>query len=382
MNFKKISGWLHLWLGLICGIVIFIECLTGACLVFEQDIKAWYTTGPTPPISWQQGHELLKPSVFIAKAQALAADYHVHKVEYSKGKAVLVEVEKGKNDSAFYFDPYQGTTIAALQDNAGHKPHWDFFRFATDGHVRLWLPAKIGGVVTNYGTIGFIFLLISGIVLWWPRNRAGLKQRLSFRWKNTTRWKRKNYDLHNILGFYFMVFLLLLTLSGLRLGGMRWVDKSLYWITSGGKSVPARKILVSDTTRINSALPFNRGTDSFFVQMAAENPEWKIMDFYCPDPEKRAATMLCSVKFYQNRTYDFKDKRYVIDQYTFKILQRTLWQDKNVPDLIRMVNWDIHMGTIFDMPSKIIFFLTAITGATLPVSGFLVWLGRKKKKKS
>lgn len=380
MSFKKITGWLHLWLGLISGIIVFVECITGACLIFEQDIKSFYAKEKIPVVKEQQGVEMLKPSAFTSQMQSIAPGYTIHEVKYNAGKAVLVEVEKGKQELAFYFNPYLGTLIPSGQHIAEGRIK-DFFSFALDGHIHLWIPGKAGGVITNYGTIIFVFLMISGIFLWWPKNKAGLKQRLSFKWKNSTRWKRKNYDLHNILGFYFMIFLLLLALTGLRLGGMRWVDKSLYWLTSGGKTIPERSKIISDTTRMNSAISFNTGIDNLFIQMTAENPQWRIVDFHYPDPQEKTSVIYSSIKFYQDRTYDFTDKHMMVDQYSFKVLQTSLWQDKNIPDLIRLVNWDIHMGTIFDMPSKVVFFLTSLIGATLPVSGFLIWYGRKKKKK-
>jgi uncharacterized iron-regulated membrane protein len=32
-------------------------------------------------------------------------------------------------------------------------------------------------------------MLITGIVLWWPKNKAARKQRFSFKWKNIKSWK-------------------------------------------------------------------------------------------------------------------------------------------------------------------------------------------------
>lgn len=362
MNFKKVTGWLHLWLGLVSGIVVFVECITGACLIFEKDIKEWNTT---PVVKEQPGVALLPPSAFYMQ--------DMHELQYSKGRAVLVETEKDEVETTHYFNPYSGDPIPVPAAITRKK---DFFTFALDGHTTVWLPKKIGGVVTNYATVIFVILLISGIVLWWPKNKAGLKQRVRFQWKNTTKWKRKNYDLHNILGFYFAITLLLLALTGLRLGGMRWVDKSLYWITSGGKEVPVRKSLFSDTTA--TALPLAQGMDQLFKQVTEDKPDWRILAIHYP--EATAGVIRISAKHYQDRVYDFTDRHYAFDQYTFKLLDKNVWTNKHFPDLIRAVNWDIHMGTIFDMPSKILFFITALIGATLPISGVFIWYGRKKKK--
>jgi len=38
MTFKKISRWLHLWLGLASGLVVLIVSLTGAIYEFQPEI--------------------------------------------------------------------------------------------------------------------------------------------------------------------------------------------------------------------------------------------------------------------------------------------------------------------------------------------------------
>jgi uncharacterized iron-regulated membrane protein len=63
------------------------------------------------------------------------------------------------------------------------------------------LKQEWGTYVVGIPVIIFLIMLITGIVLWWPKNKAARKQRFRFQWKDTTQWKRKNYDLHNILGF-------------------------------------------------------------------------------------------------------------------------------------------------------------------------------------
>ena len=76
------------------------------------------------------------------------------------------------------------------------------------------LNTEWGTYVCGIPTLIFLFMLISGIILWWPKNKKARKQRLSFDWKKVKSWKRKNYDVHNVLGFYASLFLLLIAFSG------------------------------------------------------------------------------------------------------------------------------------------------------------------------
>jgi uncharacterized iron-regulated membrane protein len=76
-------------------------------------------------------------------------------------------------------------------------------------HWSFLLKQDWGTYVVGIPVIIFVIMLITGIVLWWPKNKAARKQRFAFKWKNIKSWKRKNYDLHNVLGFYASIFALI-----------------------------------------------------------------------------------------------------------------------------------------------------------------------------
>lgn len=68
-------------------------------------------------------------------------------------------------------------------------------------HWSLLLSGEIGEQIVGWSTLTFVIMLIGGLVLWWPKKRKkDIKGSLWFQWKSTTRWERKNYDLHNIPG--------------------------------------------------------------------------------------------------------------------------------------------------------------------------------------
>jgi uncharacterized iron-regulated membrane protein len=43
------------------------------------------------------------------------------------------------------------------------------------------------------------------------------------------------------------------------------------------------------------------------------------------------------------------------------------------------MNYDIHTGAILGLPGKILMFFASLICATLPVTGFVIWWGRRKK---
>jgi uncharacterized iron-regulated membrane protein len=46
------------------------------------------------------------------------------------------------------------------------------------------------------------------------------------------------------------------------------------------------------------------------------------------------------------------------------------------------MNYDIHVGAVLGLPGKIIAFCASLIAASLPITGFYIWWGRRKKKKA
>ena len=78
---------------------------------------------------------------------------------------------------------------------------------------------------------------------------------------------------------------------------------------------------------------------------------------------------------------------YHYDQYTGKELPATgsyagKFEDAPLADKIVRMNYDMHVGAILGLPGKILAFFASLIAASLPVTGFYIWLGRKKKRKA
>jgi uncharacterized iron-regulated membrane protein len=102
-----------------------------------------------------------------------------------------------------YVNPYTGKVLRVYDEKNG------FFNIVKMIHWSFLLKQDWGTYVVGIPVIIFVIMLITGIVLWWPKNKAARKQRFAFKWKNIKSWKRKNYDLHNVLGFYASIFALI-----------------------------------------------------------------------------------------------------------------------------------------------------------------------------
>ncbi|GAA0878846.1 PepSY-associated TM helix domain-containing protein [Algoriphagus jejuensis] len=372
MDLKKWIGKIHLWLGLSSGLVVFIVAVTGCIYAFQTEIKD--LTYSFLFVEQQKG-VVLPPSQISEIAQNAFPEGHLHAVLYPTRdrsvQAIFFSYGEGFDHYKIaYINPYTGEVLRLKDEYA------DFFRFILDGHFYLWLPIEIGQPVVATFTLIFLVMVISGLILWWPRKKKNLQQSLTVKW--SARWRRKNYDLHQVLGFYVMTFALIFAVTGL-VWGFIWFRDGLYAATTGGEKFVEYYAPVSDSTQFNpTSAP---ALDQVWVKMVAEYPQAEWIEVHPPEYEHGSIAANANP---DASTYWKTDYRY-FDQYTLEELPVDhVWgrfHEATFGDKLNRMNYDIHVGAIAGFPGKLLaFFLSAII-ASLPVTGFMIWWGRKYKGK-
>src|SRR5690606_19744690 len=249
---RKVNDWLHLWLGLASGIVVFIVSITGCLYAFESEIK-----DALEPWRFVEAQEkaYVPPSQLLDTAMAYMPGVKPTGLTYSdrEGAAAVGfgTMENGKRSfTAVFMNPYTGEFLQKQQSVGGDE--FDFFRFVIDGHRALWLPYEIGRPIVGIGTLIFLVLLITGLIMWWPKkwNRSNKDKSFKIKWSGSL--KRVNYDLHNVLGFYSLVLALVLGITGL-VWSFHWFEDGLYYLTSGGKEKPGHVHPHSDVSKASLA---------------------------------------------------------------------------------------------------------------------------------
>jgi uncharacterized iron-regulated membrane protein len=368
-NLKKRIGKIHLWLGLSSGIIVFIIAITGCLYAFQEEIQ---NITEEYRFVKEQNIAFLPPSKLALIAQNELPDKLLHAIKYNK-KNNAAEAEFFHYKPTYYFtvfvNPYNGKVLKTVNNEEG------FFPFILDGHFYLWLPHEIGQTVVASATLLFLVLLITGLILWYPKNKNATKQRFWFKWKKETKWKRKNYDLHNITGFYVLIIGIIFAITGL-VWGFQWFAYSYYKISGGEKSLLYEEPL----SKINSKTITNTNPlDQIWYQMQNEYPQAESIEIH--PPEKTTSPIAANANS-DKETYWKIDYRY-FDQYSLKEIRVShLWgkqKDDKIADNLLKMNYDIHTGAILGLPGKIFAFLFSLLIASLPISGFYIWWGRNKK---
>jgi uncharacterized iron-regulated membrane protein len=370
-KFKKRIRFLHLWLGLITGAIVFVVATTGCIYAFQQEIQ---NAAQDYRFVARQDAPMLPPSKFQAIAREALPGKLLHAIKYNTPDKAVEAIYYNYDPEYYYIaylDPYSGKVLAVINQDK------TFFRFILDGHFYLWLPHEPGQIVVATSSLIFLAMLVTGIILWWPKNKKAAKQRFWFRWKDGLKWKRKNYDLHNITGFYISVLALIFALTGL-VWGFQWFAFTYYTVAGGQKSLvyqdPGSEKGVAWATVANPL-------DKVWLKMQKDYPQAKSIEVHPPESD---STSIAANANPEDGTYWKIDYRYY-DQYSLEekkvshIYGRL--PDADTSDKLMRMNYDIHTGAILGLPGKILAFFISLLVATLPVTGVLVWIGRTKKAK-
>ncbi len=370
MTVRKIFGRIHLWLGLATGLVIFIVALTGAIYCFAPELQnATQRYRFVAPASTS----LLPPSQIKAIAAKQINNNKIERIFYGeKNKAVYVLIS-GNNGFGYavFINPYTGEVLKVKNLQK------DFFTVVLKLHRTLLIP--YGEEIIKWSTIIFLIMLLSGIVLWWPKNKAASKQRFSI--KRGTSTKRLNYDLHQVLGFYASWIALFSALTGLMFS-FDWFANKVYDATGAHHSIVQKKAPLSDTTAIwksSYSLPIDLAWSKLQPDL---KEKYVAVEFILPK-DKQAALLVRAKP--ENGTLYKMDFHY-FDQYTGKEIPGAYVWGKysdahTIADNIRRMNYDIHTGAILAWPGRIALFFAALIVASLPITGFFIWLRRNKKQK-
>ncbi|WP_445454725.1 PepSY-associated TM helix domain-containing protein [Flavobacterium sp. 25HG05S-40] len=369
-RFKKTIRNIHLWLGLASGLVVFIIAITGCLYAFQEEIQ---NLTQEYRFVEKQNSPFMAPSQLEQIARKEFPDKQLHAIKYN-GSEKSAEAIFYHYEPTYYYivylNPYSGKVLEKSNMEEG------FFRFILDGHFYLWLPDAIGQTVCASATLIFVLMLITGLILWYPKNKKAAKQRFWFRWKEGIQWKRKNYDLHNITGFYVMLIALIFAVTGL-VWGFQWFGYSYYTAIGGEKSL----IYVDPVSKKEAAIiAVHKPLDKVWMLMQKEYPNAESIEVH--PPETDTASIAANANL-DKGTYWKTDYRY-FDQYTLKEkeVNHIFGKLKNATtsDTLMRMNYDIHTGAILGLPGKIFAFLISLLIASLPITGFLIWYGRRNKK--
>lgn len=356
---------LHKWLSIPVGIIITIVCLTGAILVFQDEIQE--LSNPSHYFIKDIKGSPIPLEELIPKVNAQLDNNSVSGVQLSDDPArtYRMTLTEGFRVTAFV-NQYTGevTGIYKFQESPFYTI-MTLHRWLMDGS-RTW-----GKYTVGISTLIFVFILITGFIVWMPRrwNRSRFKVQLK---KGK---KRLFYDMHNVLGAYACLVLLICALTGM-VWSFEWYRNGVFKLFGaevtqsgghGGGNRGGRDGQKKEKKEINVA-----GWQTVFNSLKESNPGYE----YIRVQDGSAAVHLKSSV--TSRATD----QYKFDKRTGDITETILFKDQEKTTRIWAWVYSLHVGNYWGIWSKIFTCIFSLIGASLPITGYYMFFVKRKSKQA
>jgi uncharacterized iron-regulated membrane protein len=295
--FRKILFWCHLIVGVIAGIIVLIMSVTGVLLTYERQITYWADTRDYSIAPPSQGAQRLPAEMLLASAREKLTEAEITTLtmrsDVAAPAAIGFTVSGSPGARTNFFNPYTGEFLGE-----GSKKVRDFFHVMTDWH--RWLGAHgenraTARAITGACNLGFLFLVASGFYLWWPKkwNLAQFKNILWF--KRKLPGKARDFNWHNVIGFWSVVPLFLIVLSGVVIS-YTWAGNLVYRVVGENPppprapAPPASQSAAGSTPAPSPAGKSLEGFDELWSRAEQQSSAWQIISLRLPATEEAPLT--------------------------------------------------------------------------------------------
>ncbi|WP_455664498.1 PepSY-associated TM helix domain-containing protein [Phocaeicola sp.] len=383
---KKIFRKIHLWLSVPFGLIITLICFSGAMLVFENEVME-LTRHDLYYVKKVEAAPLPIEQLLEQVAATLPDSILVTGVNISSDpeRAYQVNLSKPRRAS-MYVDPYTGEVKGRYERSPFFMTMFRLHRWLLDS-VKQDGSISWGKMIVGVSTLLFVFVLLSGLVIWWPRTKKALKNRLKITVDKG--WRRFWYDSHVAAGMYAFLFLLAMAVTGLT-WSFSWYRTGFYKVfgvemQQGGGGHGAAPQTGKEGGRENGRKEGRQrdGKPAFspyahwqqvYEQLAERNPGYKQISL-----SKGSAHVSFNALGNQRASDSYK-----FNPRTGEITEVTLYKDAGNASKIRGWIFSVHVGSWGGMFTRILTFIAALIGASLPLTGYYLWIKRswRKKRKS
>jgi uncharacterized iron-regulated membrane protein len=374
---------IHRWLSLVLLAWFAVVAITGAGLVFDDQLNAWFR-----PELYQQTEGDVGPSRAMRAVEHALPEGRVTYIAFPDQSRGVYQVyvdlhppdapESEHRHRTAYVDPGTGFVNGVRDEEAGFT--WWLYR----GHMFLWQDSGFLGLdgddLVAWFAIAFLVVLVSGLYLWtWP----GVK-----RWATALRVRRRrgrftfNLDLHRATGIVVVVPLIIITFTGAAFAfpAMRnWYERLTPAAKGGEIWVPPDEAYVSADPPPGAApLDADRALAAFEAE-----PGYTVEGITPPFDETGVWEAWVTRGFSPWTREGSAGNVYVLlDQYSGEVryvgtpeegsVAEQMWSDWSFP---------LHTGDFLGTPSRLAWLGVAVSPLVLGVTGLIMWLTRRRKRK-
>jgi sulfite reductase (NADPH) flavoprotein alpha-component len=365
----------HSIAGLVLALLLSLIALTGVIMSFEDEIVDHLNAGIMQVVP--RTAPALLPDELVARLKAVPDAGKVTAIMLSSDPSAAVHIrfardEQGARPSSLYVDPYDGHVLGVPRGE-------DFFATVRRLHRWLLIPGDAKGwgrQITGVAALGLIVMLISGLVLRWPRRASSVKMWLKPNLGLSGRGLHRS--LHAVIGTWVLPVYLVMTLAGLWYS-FDWYKDGVVWLLSR-PHVAAAKMQPKPSRppgRSEPAPPvgFDRAWSTLQHEESGGFTRAQLTLQAGP------GTVMRIRSWPKNSTLESMRDEFRIDAVTGQVVSAERYADKTLGEKAIASVLDIHRGAVLGWPGKLAFMIAAAMMPLFAITGVLLYLSRRKLRR-
>lgn len=361
LKLRSLVFQLHRYLGLACGLILVIIGTTGSLLIFEPELE----------------HQLVENrfGAIVPDGTLVSIDSVVATVQAEVSRMANVTLGNilppqdatspfqarlwDANDHLvqLFINPYTGQVMGTMPESES------WLHIALRLHYEL-LAGNTGMIIAGITGLLLFVLSVTGIVLWpgWRKLIAGFK----IKWDGHP--KRRNFDLHKVVGIIAAVFLAFTGFTGFCWNFYDWSSSVIYALTF----TPKPTELVSKPVLGQAALPIYK------ILETAGHTFPNSITTYVGVPSKPDGVVRVG-KRQAHESLRFGESEVLVDPYTGQPLRVQNSKTLGLGDRVLNAFVPLHYGTFWGTTSRILYVFVGLSPLALFITGFVMWWYRKRR---
>ena len=384
--YKNIWFKLHLILGLSAGFILLIVGFTGAMLSFEKQILNLINKDTFKVVAQEQGK--LSTKELLEKFQEQKPQSKINSITFSSSNdnSSMINVagsgENARKGVTYYVNPY---TAEILPEVSGQI----FFKTVESIHRRLLLD-DFGKQVVGISVICLLFLMFSGIYIYYPRLKKSFSQSLKLNFQSKGRFFLSN--LHSVIGMWVIPFYLVASLTGLY-WSYEWFNNSLHQITgvekpkkqhmqhSQEQNKPQGDMKQKEPRAEMNAPQMTEKISFDDVSLAVDTFNTLIENKYSTAtlrfPQKGTVYSFSYIAL--DASHERAKNTLEFDIKTKEISKHDKFEDKTLLQQLMGSILPLHTGEYFGVVGQTLMFLASLMMPLFTVTGLILYIKRRKK---
>ncbi|RAI85807.1 PepSY-associated TM helix domain-containing protein [Algoriphagus yeomjeoni] len=393
-SIRNVFDQIHLYAGLISGLVVIAVCLSGTIYVYNTEIREFMDSELyfVEESGTRLSADELKSEVEKSSESKVVGLMWNEDTDRSVQFTLKKEGEEGRG-STFYVNPY---TAEILGNSSDKTATTEFMGYMFSLHRWLLLDRieepilesmgnrDLGRFINGVATLLFLLGVITGIVIWVPNKVKSWKQGLKVKWSGN--WKRVNHDLHNTLAFYSLIALFIMAATGpfwsytwYREGWQKTWDIYQEPAPRGENAEKPKSEPTAEVIEAAESIPAVLSLEDIFAKTNAELPyEGNIRVSLPSNPSDPISVSKYKTGFFARSGSD----QLKLSAADLSIMEANLFSDLPWRQQVGRSVKSLHVGDIFGQFSKFLWFVACLIATSLPITGTLIWWNKRKKKPS